>query len=264
MPERATMSQYMETTLIQYLIICPLVFIAGFIDAIAGGGGLITLPAYMIAGLPAHNAIATNKMASTMGTTAATIKYAKDGYINWKHCALAAFTALAGSTLGSNLALILSDEVFSIIMACILPLTAIYVLTHKSFESTKEPFSEWKTIIICAIIAFFIGIYDGFYGPGTGTFLLLLLTGLARITLDEAAGTTKVINLTTNVTALTVFLINGKVFLPLGAIAGVFSIAGNWLGASAYSKKGIKFARPLICLVLAIFLVKLIVGFIGN
>ena len=104
--------------------------------------------------------------------------------------------------------------------------------------------------------------YDGFYGPGTGTFLMLLLTGIARISLNEAAGTTKIVNLSSNYAALAVFLFNGKVLLPLGITAGIFSMAGNYLGASAFTKKGAKFVKPIIILVLVLFFVKIIMELI--
>lgn len=244
--------------LFQFLIVCPLVFVAGFVDAIAGGGGLITLPAYILSGLPIHNAIATNKLSSSLGSTAATIKYIKNGFVNWKIAPFCAISALSGSCLGSNFALFISENAFKIFMMVALPFIAFYVLKTKSFESEKEPFSYTKTLIICLLIAFSVGIYDGFYGPGTGTFLLLLLTGIARLSLNESAGMTKIINLSANYAALAVYLFNGKTFILLGLVAGIFSMAGNYLGASAFTKKGAKFVRPIIILVLAIFFGKLI------
>ena len=185
--------------LIPYLIICPLVFLGGFVDSIAGGGGLISLPAYLIAGLPAHAAIGTNKISSAMGTTLTTWKFWKQGYIKLKLSILCAVFALMGSTCGANLALLVSDRYFKIILLVILPLTAFYVFKSKSMDTgSKEPLSKRKTALIAAAAAFIIGIYDGFYGPGTGTFLLLILTGMAHMDLNSAAGTTKVINATRN------------------------------------------------------------------
>lgn len=241
-----------------YLIVCPLVFAAGFVDAIAGGGGLITLPAYILAGLPVHNAIATNKVSSSMGSTAATIKYARSGFVNWKTAPFCAVFSFCGSGIGSNLALLIPADIFKVIMLVLLPLIAFYVLKSKTFETDREPYSLKKTIAICILIAFMIGMYDGFYGPGTGTFLLLLLTVFAHVSLNEAAGTTKIINLTANYAALAVFLYNGKALIPLGLTAGLFSMAGNYLGATAFTKKGAAFVRPMIILVLTLFFAKLI------
>lgn len=250
---------------IHYLIICPAVFVAGFIDAIAGGGGLITLPAYLIIGLPSYNAIATNKLSSAMGTVVSTGEFIKDGYVNWKTAVFCAICSLCGSLIGSNLALLVPENIFKIVMIVLLPFIAFYVLKNKKFESNKEPFSPGKTLIICLICAFVVGFYDGFYGPGTGTFLLILLTGFARISLKEAAGNTKIMNLTSNVTALVVFIINGKVIWPLGLVAGVFSIAGHFLGAKVFVKNGTKIARPIVIGVLTVLFIKIIYELItGN
>lgn len=249
----------MEISFIHFLIICPAVFIAGFIDAIAGGGGLITLPAYLIIGLPSHNAIATNKLSSAMGTVVSTAEYIKDGFVEWKLSIFCVICSLVGSLIGSNLALLLPENLFSLIMIILLPFIALYVLRNKKFETEKEPFSPAKTMIIGMICSFIVGMYDGFYGPGTGTFMLLLLTGLARLSLNRAAGTTKMVNLTSNATALAVFIFNGKVLWGLGLVAGIFSIAGHFLGAKVFVKNGTKIARPIVISVLLILFAKILI-----
>ena len=243
----------------QYLIVCPLVFLGGFVDAIAGGGGLISLPAYLIAGLPVHMSIGTNKISSAMGTTLTTWKFWKAGYIKPKLCLLCAVFALIGSAGGANLALLVSDRVFKIILLFVLPLTALYVFKSKAMDTAgKDPLPPGKTALIASALALVIGVYDGFYGPGTGTFLLLLLTGLAHMSLNDAAGTTKVINLSTNIAALVTYLVNGRVWLPLGLTAGLFGIAGNYMGARSFVSKGSKIVKPLIAVVLAIFFVRVV------
>lgn len=244
--------------MLKYLIICPLVFLAGLIDAIAGGGGLISLPAYLMTGLPVHNCMATNKMSSCMGTTIATYKYARLGFIPVKYALFSVPCAIVGSSLGANIALSIDDGVFRIIMLVVIPLTAAYVLFRKDITPPGEELTGKKAIALCMPVAFFIGIYDGFYGPGTGTFLILLLTGIAHISLDKANGLTKAINFSTNISALTVFLLNGQVLFPLGIIAGLFNIAGNYIGATMFAKGGKKIIRPTIILVLVIFFVKVV------
>lgn len=245
--------------LAQYLIVCPLIFLGGFVDAIAGGGGLISLPAYLIAGLPVHMSIGTNKISSAMGTTLTTVKFWRSGYIRPRLCLPCAAFALAGSACGAQLALLVDDYVFRIILLFVLPLTALYVFKSKGLDAGgKQPLSTGRTLAIACALALVIGVYDGFYGPGTGTFLLLLLTGLAHLTLNDAAGATKVINLSTNIAALATYLANGQVLLPLGLTAGLFGIAGNYLGARSFTAKGSKIVRPLIVVVLTIFFVKVI------
>ncbi|MCD8323002.1 MAG: TSUP family transporter [Oscillospiraceae bacterium] len=243
----------------RYLIVCPLVFLGGFVDAIAGGGGLISLPAYLIAGLPVHASIGTNKISSAMGTTLTTYRFWRKGYVRARLSLLCALFALVGSTCGANLALLVDDQIFKILLLFILPLTALYVFKSKSMETAgKEPLSPRRTACLASVIALVIGVYDGFYGPGTGTFLLLLLTGLAHMSLNDAAGTTKVINLATNIAALVTYLINGQVYLALGLTAGIFGIAGNYLGAQCFTTKGSKIVKPLIGAVLALFFVRVI------
>lgn len=251
-------------SLTTYLIVCPLVFLGGFVDSIAGGGGFISLPAYMISGLPVHMAIGTNKLSSAMGTSIATYRFAKRGYINLKTAVFCGASALIGSMMGSKTALLIDDRIFKLIMLVILPITGLYVIFNKSLERNKEEcddleyFSYKKTLFIGMLIALIIGFYDGFYGPGTGTFLMIALTGLAHMTLNESAGITKVINLTTNITSLTVFLLNGKVMLTVGLIAGCFGIAGNYIGTNLFAEKGSKIVKPLMLLVIVIFFFKIL------
>lgn len=245
-------------TWMTYAIVCPLVGLAGFVDAIAGGGGLISLPAYLLTGIPAHLAIGTNKLSSGMGTLAATAEFARSGYIRVKLALLAIICAIIGANTGSHLALLLSDHWFRLFLLVVLPLTALYLLGHKSALAAPATavLAPRRTAVYTGLIAVVLGTYDGFYGPGAGTFMLLALTVIARLPLHDAAGTTKVINLTTNLTSLVVFLLNGKVYLLLGLVAGTFSILGNHLGATYFTHFGSRGARPLILFVLTIFFTK--------
>ncbi|MCR5357098.1 MAG: sulfite exporter TauE/SafE family protein [Lachnospiraceae bacterium] len=240
------------------LIICPLVFIAGYIDAVAGGGGLVSLPAYMFTGLPIHQCVATNKMSSFMGTSVATVKYAKNRFIPWRIAFICIPCAIIGSAIGANIALMISDRILKLVMLIIVPITGLYVITRKGEFSSKKELSFVITAAASALISLVIGVYDGFYGPGTGTFLILLLTGLTGMDIKKANGLTKAINWSTNVSALTVFFLNAQVLIPLGLVAGLFNIAGNYLGAVGFQKKGEGIARLVMILVLLIFFVKLI------
>ena len=249
----------MTSTLLQYLIVCPLVGLAGFVDAIAGGGGLISLPAYLIAGLPTQAALATNKMSACMGATIAAGKYAKSGFIPWKTAIPCVVFAMLGSSLGARIVLLIDDYYFKRLMLVILPLTAIYIYRNKVMAQERPALPFWQTALIGSAVSFAIGVYDGFYGPGTGVFLILLLTSLAHYGLKEANGLCKAINWTTNVSSLVVFLMHGRVLLPLGLTAGLFSIAGSYLGARTFEKKGAQSVKPLMLVVVAIFFVKVLV-----
>ena len=247
-----------------YLIICPLVFIAGFVDAVAGGGGLISLPAYFITGIPVHSCVATNKMSAFMGTSVTTAKFARDGFIPWKTAAFCIPCAFLGSAIGANIALMIPDRVFKTVLIIVIPLTAAILLTEKDILNPKRSFSEGFTILICAASSLMIGVYDGFYGPGTGTFLLLLLAGVAGMELTKANGLTKAVNFSTNLSALVVFLIRDQVIIPLGIVAGLFNIAGNYLGATRFEKNGSKIVKPVMIAVLSVFFVKLVIELIGK
>lgn len=246
----------------QYIIVCPLVFLAGFVDSIAGGGGLISLPAYLAAGIPAHFAIATNKMSSTLGTVISTARYAKNGYIKMKLSLLAALFAVIGSTLGAHLSMLSSERLLKGMLLAVLPVVAFYVLRNKNLGDSGEAGSltTRKMLLITIGAALIIGCYDGFYGPGTGTFLLLVLTGIAKMDVRSASGTTKVINLASNIAALTTFLLNGKVLVPLGLASGLFCIAGHYLGSGLVMKNGLKVVRPVVLVVLVCLFVKIIKG----
>lgn len=251
--------------MINYFIVCPLVFLAGLMDAIAGGGGLISLPAYLLAGLPPHIALGTNKLSSSMGTTISTARFARSGYIKSRLALGGSVTALIGSIAGANLSLLLPGWVIERIMIVVLPVTAFYVLRNKSMgEENQENSYPAKTIFFIVLTAaFLIGMYDGFYGPGTGTFLLLIFTGLAKMKLTSASGLTKVINLSSNIAALLTFIWNGKVFYPLGITAGLFCIAGHYIGSGLVVSNGRKIVKPVVLLVLLILFMKILLERMG-
>lgn len=252
----------MELTVQTFLIVCPFLFLAGLIDAIGGGGGLISLPAYLLAGLPPHAAIATNKMSSTCGTTVATFRMIKKGLVNFKLAIPSVIFAVCGSSIGARLSLMVDDKIMTYVVVLILPVSAFLVMNRKLFndEGTREVSMDKRTVLTALIAAFVIGVYDGFYGPGTGTFLIIAFTVFAKLNLTAANAQTKVINLTTNITALTIFLLNGEVLIPLGLAGAICNMIGGYLGVGLMLKNGSKIVRPSILFVLALLLIKVIFG----
>lgn len=241
----------MDFTLITvktYLIICPMVFLAGFVDAVAGGGGLISLPAYLFAGLPIHMAYGTNKLSSCCGTAVAVAKYGVSGYISWRSALASGVGALVGSWCGAQLTMVLSPDILRKCMLVILPAVAIFLLFRRDFGKTERA-CTFSTKLI-PVVAFFIGLvlggYDGFFGPGTGTFLVIALTALLGQSLTAATGNAKVINLCSNFAALIAFVFGGQVLWLVGLPAAACNIAGNYLGARMAVKKGAAFIRPVI------------------
>lgn len=249
----------MEITYQTFLIVCPFLFLAGLIDAIGGGGGLISLPAYLIAGLPPHAAVATNKLSSTCGTTLATLRFIKNGLVNIRLAIPSVIAAIIGSSIGANLSLLIKEEIMLYIMVAILPVCAFLVLNKKLFHDggEDEVTLNRRTFITATIAALIIGMYDGFYGPGTGTFLIIAFTVFARISMKTANAQAKVINLTSNITSLVIFLMNGEVLFSVGIVAAACNMLGGYIGAGLVIKNGTKIVKPSIIFVLILLALKI-------
>ena len=249
----------MHLTPQMFIIVCPMLFLAGLVDAIGGGGGLISLPAYLFAGLPIHASIATNKLSSTCGTSLATARFIRHKLVDYKLAIPSVICAVAGSSLGARLSLHMSEQVMKNVLFVVLPVSAFFVLNKNLFQDRGgEAQANRRTLVVAAVSAFVIGIYDGFYGPGTGTFLIIAFTVFAKMGITSANAQTKVINLTTNVTSLVIFLLHGQVVLPLGIAAALCNMAGNYIGAGLAMDKGAKIVRPIILVVLLLLLIKII------
>lgn len=248
----------MNVTPQMFLIVCPMLFLAGLVDAIGGGGGLISLPAYLLAGLPMHNAIATNKLSSTCGTALTTVRFIRQGLVNWKIAVPTALCGILGSSLGAHLSMGMDERIMEHILFAVLPVVAFVVMNPRIFRDREGEAAvpDRRLWAVATASALLIGVYDGFYGPGTGTFLIIALTVFARMDMRAANAQTKVINLTTNVTSLVIFLMNGQAILPLGLAAAVSNMAGNYVGAGLAMKGGSRITRPVIVLVLALLFLK--------
>ncbi len=249
----------MELTLSTFLIVCPFAFLAGFVDSIGGGGGLISLPAYVIAGLPANTAVFTNKLSACLGTIVATARYCKNNFIDKSLALVGILTAACGGLIGARCALMVDEVIFKILLLVLLPLIAMYVLLKKDLEpKDTQTLSRNKQYIIVSIATFFLGTYVGFYGPGSGTFLILAYAGLAKMNILKAEGNAKLANMTADMCSLFIFLANGVVIIPLGLTAAAFSIAGNYIGAGVAMKNGSRVIRIVVLSVLAILFIKVI------
>lgn len=250
----------MELSIWTFIIVCPMVFLASFVDAVAGGGGLISLPAYLLAGVQPKFAIGTNKLSSAIGTVFSTARYCKNGFFDLKLAIPSVIVALAGSYIGAKTVLVTSDEVLKYILIVVLPVVAFFVLKKKNFNKVKNKPKRITQFIIAVLASFVVGMYDGFYGPGTGTFLILIYTGLVKLDLLTASGNTKLVNLASNITALVTFMCSGNIVYALGIAASVFSIAGHYLGSGMVMKNGSKIVKPIIVVVIVLLLIKICVG----
>ena len=234
-------------------------FLAGFVDSIAGGGGLISLPAYYMAGLPPHLALGTNKLSSSIGTVFSTATYIHGGYIYKRIVIVSVAGALIGSWFGSRSALLLDEQFLRWVMVALVPAIAVFTALKKDLftPEEKEP-DKIKEQVITVSIALTIGWYDGFFGPGTGMFLMLAFVGVLRLNPITASGNAKLVNLCSNISALASFAISGMVLYRLALPCAAFSLCGNLLGARLTIKNGVKIIKPVMLIVVLILLVTII------
>jgi len=241
-------------------ILGPLVFLAGFIDSIAGGGGLISLPAYVFAGIPIHLAMGTNKLSSSIGTFTASITYFIHKKIWVKLALISAFFALIGSWLGATMALWVSETALKTILIVVLPIMAVFVLRPRK-EVIVNPKDRFPWIQI-TLITFLVGMYDGFIGPGTGSMLIFGFVSVIGMSYTQASANAKIVNLASGIAALITFGFSSQVDLLLGLIAALFSVAGNISGSLLAVRYGKKLIQPLLISVFAILMIKMIMDVI--
>jgi len=236
-------------------VLCPLICLASVIDSIAGGGGLISLTAYAAFGLPPTMALGNNKFSSTCGTTIATVRYARAHDIDWSVAGVAFICSICGSLLGSRLALVLSASYLQWLLLFLVPVIAVLTLV-------KPDFGEGKTcrhkLLVTILTGLIIGCYDGFFGPGTGMFLTWILTSVLGLQLIKAVGTTKLINLSSNIAALATFAVSGNINYRIGVPCALCSVLGGYIGSGLAMKKGAKVIKPMLVVVLALLLVKVV------
>lgn len=247
----------MQLTWQMFLIVCPLVFLAGFVDSVAGGGGLISLPAYYLAGLPPVMAAGTNKLSACLGTMAASGRFLMGREVNGRTALMAALGAFPGSWLGTAVLRHIPEQTIRLMMIAAIPLVAVVVLRKKTLGGRRlTPARLDLPVSLC--IGLGVGFYDGLIGPGTGTFLILLFTSFMGMEAVMASGTAKLVNLTSNLASLISLLLAGKVVLLLGLPAAACGIAGNLLGAGMTIKRGSGFIRGMLMVVLALLLAKMV------
>lgn len=242
-------------------IIAPLVFLAGFIDAIAGGGGLIALPAYLFAGVPIHVAMGTNKLSSSIGTFSASVTFFLHKRLVIKVALISALLALIGSWIGSSLALVMDASVLKTVLIVVLPVMAIIVLRpRKEVVVSAKDRIDWVKI---GLITFFVGMYDGFIGPGTGSLLIFGFVAVLGMSYTQASANAKVVNLASGVAAVITFGMSGQINVPLGLVAAAFSVAGNLSGSLLAIRFGKKVIQPLLIGVFSLLMIRLILDVLG-
>lgn len=237
--------------------------VAGWIDAVVGGGGLLQLPALLIGGggLPVASVLGTNKLAATLGTLAAALTYQRRHPTDPRTVVTGGATAVAGSAGGALIATWVSSDFLRPFILAALVCVAVFVLLRPEFGRREEPPEPLRprrrTAALVLVAGGGIGFYDGLVGPGTGTFLIITFTTLLGLEFIRALATVKMINVGTNLGALLVFASQGHVLWALGLTMAVFNVAGALIGARMTLARGNGFVRVVLLAVVAVMVVRL-------
>jgi uncharacterized protein len=245
---------HLTPDIIAFLVTMAL--LAGTVDAMAGGGGLITLPALMAMGIPPVSAIATNKLASACGTGSALFTYARAGHVDFRRFAIPALGAFLGAAAGATTLQLVDSHFLAAFVPVLLILMGFYFLLAPRM-SEADRHARVNTTGLTLITAA-IGFYDGFFGPGTGSFFTTVLVALAGLGLVRAIGNTKFLNLSTNLAGLLAMIAGGKLLWGLGIAMALANMAGNQIGARLAIRFGGKGVRPLLVVMSFALTVKLL------
>lgn len=234
-------------------------FLAGTVDAIAGGGGLITLPALLAAGLPPHVALGTNKGQSVWGSGAALVAFWRAGSIDRKQAVLAFPLGLIGAALGAELVLLVDPTTLRPVVIAMLIGAAVLLVIKKPTRDEDDLPAERRAryLLIAATLAFAIGGYDGFFGPGTGTFLIVGFVALCGKSMTRATADAKVVNFASNLASLTAFALAGTVAWTVALPMAAGQLAGGIVGARLAIRGGTKLIRAMVLVVSGALVAKL-------
>ena len=240
------------------LVLCLFFFLAGFVDSIAGGGGLISTPAMLVCGLPPHIALGTGKFASTLGSLTSLWTFARNHLVLMRIAPAGFASAFLGGMAGAGLAMLIDSALLGRILIFLLPAGILASLLSGKTGMEEGPLPErglWPTVLI---MGFFIGMYDGFFGPGTGSFFIIGLHIFLRLGLVRASATAKVFNLASNAGGLAAFASGGVVLYSVALPCAVASILGNQLGTRLAIKVGGKAVRGFLYVTLSLLTATLV------
>ena len=247
---------HVDLSLLQLGALVAAAFVAGIVDAIAGGGGLLTLPALLAAGLPPHLALGTNKGQSVFGSGAALANFARAGLVDRKLAPLTFPLGLAGSLSGAALVLLVKPDVLKPLVLILLVAVAAFLAFRPAVTRRDEP-PLAKARLFAAALALGIGLYDGFFGPGTGTFLIVGFVGLLGQPMARASANAKVINFASNLAAVAIFASRGTILWQVALPMAAAQFAGGMLGSQLAVRGGDVLVRRVVLLVVAALSLKL-------
>ncbi len=229
-------------------------FLAGFIDSIAGGGGMITIPAMLIAGIPPLETLGTNKLQSLFGSGSASLAYARHGHVSLREQLPMAAMAALGAALGAILATVVPGDVLKAVLPFLLVAIALYFAVKPSLGDADKA-QRMTPVLFSLTLVPAIGFYDGVFGPGTGSFFMLAFIALAGFGVLKATAHTKFLNFGSNLGAFIVFVLYGAVLWKVGLLMGAGQFAGAQVGSRFAMKNGATIIKPLLvvtCIALAI------------
>jgi uncharacterized membrane protein YfcA len=232
-------------------------FAAGFIDSIAGGGGLLALPSLLLAGLDPVAALATNKLQGSFGTASATYTFWKKKLLNPAAHKAEILFVFSGSALGVFAVRFISTDILRAAMPFVLVAVALYFAFSPNLSNLAQP-AKLRIAAFTFCVAPLIAFYDGIFGPGTGSFFMLALVALFGLGIVEATGRTKLLNFTSNIAALVMFAISGKIIWTIGLTMGVTQFAGAQIGSRLAIANGAIIIRPLLVLMCIAMAIKLL------
>lgn len=249
------MNEFLRTC----LIVCPLVFLAGFVGGVAGGAGIISLPAYLMAGIPTHLAVGTNKVVNGTGMVAATVKFLRSGKVNLKVSLIACISSVLASGVGTKIAAGLPEDVYKIILVIALPIVAVFLVVKHDFgeDGSHKELTPTQEIVLPLCIGLGGGLYEGVIGAGAGTFMLMAFTAFMGMDMISAAACTNVVNFAAMVSAIFVWILEGKVWWALAVPAVICSLVGNYCGVRYALAGGSKRVKNMMFVVLGLLFIKM-------
>lgn len=228
------------------IFLCIAGFLASFIDSIAGGGGLISVPAFMLAGLSPHIVLGTNKLAATTGSFTSSLKFAKSGLCNFDLLKKLIPFTLVGSIIGVRTVLLIDQKFLQPLVLVLVLCIGVYTLFSKSLgqEDNFKGLTK-KNTALGMFLAFTLGFYDGFFGPGTGSFLVFGMINIFGFNFLNASANARFLNFISNITALVTFAFSGSINYSIGLLVAVFMIIGARAGTKLAINKGAKIIKPI-------------------
>ena len=230
---------------------------AGFVDSIAGGGGIISLPVLLSVGLPPHFALGTNKFQSSFGSLMASINYYRGGLVKVKKMGWGIFFTAIGATIGTLAIQQLSQDILQYLIPILLLIVFLIVLISKNL-GMKDQVGKLNPNLFFLIFGLLLGFYDGFFGPGTGNFWMLAFVFLLGFNLKKATAHTKLVNFTSNIVSLIFFAIGGKILIIPGLAMAAGQLSGAFLGSKLVLRSGARFIRAFFLVVTAATIIRLI------